>query len=75
FEVDRARALLAQGEPLIGSLRGWARLAIAGFAAGGHAALDGIESQDCDVLQRPPRVQRRSWSWHFARLLWRSRAR
>jgi len=75
FEVDRARALLREGEPLIGSVRGWARLAIAGFAAGGHAALDGIAAQDFDVLVRPPRVQRRRWLRHFAALLWLARTR
>jgi squalene synthase HpnC len=75
FEVQRARELLRQGEPLAGSLRGWARLAIVGFAAGGHAALDGIEAQDFDVLARAPRVRRRDWLRHFAASLWRARAR
>jgi squalene synthase HpnC len=75
FEVDRARALLARGEPLLASVSGTARLAIAGFAAGGHAALDEIAARDFDVLARPPRVRRRDWLRHFARLLWRARAR
>ena len=75
FEAERARELLRRGEPLAGSLRGWARLAIAGFAAGGYAALDGIAAQDFDVLARPPRVRRRDWLRHFAALLWRTRAR
>ncbi|HEY5658356.1 MAG TPA: squalene synthase HpnC [Myxococcota bacterium] len=75
FEAERARELLRRGEPLAGSLRGWARLAVAGFAAGGYAALDGIAAQDFDVLARPPRVRRRDWLRHFAALLWRTRAR
>jgi squalene synthase HpnC len=74
FEVRRARELLRQGEPLAGSLCGSARLAIAGFIAGGHAALDGIAVQDFDVLARPPRARRRDWMRHFAALLWRARA-
>jgi phytoene/squalene synthetase len=73
FEVQRARGLLREGEPLAGSLRGTARLAIAGFVAGGHAALDGIAAQDFDVLARTPRVRRWDWLRHFAALLWRAR--
>jgi squalene synthase HpnC len=75
FEVQRARKLLREGEPLAGSLRGGARLAIAGFVAGGRAALDGIAAQDFDVLARPPRVRRWDWLRHFAALLWRARVR
>ncbi len=75
FEVERARELLRQGEPLAGSLRGGARLAIAGFVAGGRAALDGIAAQDFDVLARRPRVRRWDWLRHFAALLWRARLR
>jgi squalene synthase HpnC len=73
FEVNRARWLLRRGEALIGSLHGWARLSIAGFAAGGHAALDGIAAQHFDVLVRPPRVPRHRWLRHFAALLRGSR--
>jgi len=75
FEVERARGLLERGEPLLASLSGAARLAIAGFVAGGHAALDEIAARDFDVLARPPRPRRRDWLRHFARLLWRARAR
>ena len=35
---------------LVASLRRKRRLAIAGFVAGGHAALDAIEAADHDVL-------------------------
>jgi squalene synthase HpnC len=58
FEVERARGLLAEGAPLIGELRGRARLGVAAFAAGGRAALDAIERADYDVLPGPPRVAR-----------------
>jgi squalene synthase HpnC len=56
FEVARARGLLAEGAPLIGELRGRARIALAGFVAGGHAALDAIERADYDVLSGVPRA-------------------
>jgi len=41
----RARALLDEGAPLVRHLRGRARLAVAGFLAGGRAALDAIEGR------------------------------
>jgi squalene synthase HpnC len=75
FECERARALLVRGEPLVATLSGRPRLAIAGFAAGGYAALDAIEVQDCDVLARPPRTRRRDWLWRWIQILWRNRAR
>jgi squalene synthase HpnC len=40
-----ARALLEDGAPLVGMLRGRARLAVAGFLAGGRVALDAIEGR------------------------------
>jgi squalene synthase HpnC len=54
FEVERARGLIAAGLPLIGMLRGRARLAVAAFAAGGSAALDAIGRASYDVLPGPP---------------------
>jgi len=54
FEVDRARALFAQGAPLIGQLHGRAKLAVAAFLAGGLAALEAIERAGYDVLAGPP---------------------
>jgi squalene synthase HpnC len=50
FEVDRAVRLLDEGAPLVGTLRGAARLAVAGYLAGGRAALAGIRKQHYDVL-------------------------
>jgi phytoene/squalene synthetase len=40
-----ARALLEQGAPLVRTLRGRARLAVAGFVAGGRVALDTLEGR------------------------------
>jgi squalene synthase HpnC len=58
FEVARARALLADGAPLIAQLRGRPKLAVAAFAAGGWAALDAIERAGYDVLAGAPRAGR-----------------
>jgi len=54
FEVDRARRLLDAGVPLAASLRGRERLAIAGYVAGGRAALDAVERSGFEVLGEPP---------------------
>jgi squalene synthase HpnC len=59
FEVGRAAALLDQGAPLIGSLRGAARAAIAGYVAGGRAALAAIAAAGYDVIAATPRPRRR----------------
>jgi squalene synthase HpnC len=58
FEVARARALLADGAPLIAQLRGRPRVAVAAYAAGGLAALDAIERARYDVLAGAPRAGR-----------------
>jgi squalene synthase HpnC len=42
FEIERARALLDRGAPLVGTLRGRARLAVAGYVGGGRAGLDAL---------------------------------
>src|SRR6202035_1114791 len=55
FETVRARKLLDQGAPLVGTLRGAARLAVAGYLAGGRAALAAIRRQHYDVLAGTPR--------------------
>ena len=55
FEVRRARALIDTGAPLIGTLRGAARAAVAGYVAGGRAALAAIQDADYDVLAVTPR--------------------
>ena len=55
FEVSRARSLLDAGAPLVGTLSGPARLAVAGYLAGGRAALAAIEAADYDVLAVTPR--------------------
>jgi squalene synthase HpnC len=55
FEADRSRRLLDGGAPLVGTLHGAARLAIAGYLAGGRATLKAIEAGGYDVLRAVPR--------------------
>lgn len=50
FEAARARTLLDHGSPLVGTVRGRLRLLLAGFTAGGYAALAAIEAAGYDVL-------------------------
>lgn len=71
FEVDRAAALLESGTPLISMLHGWARLAVAGYVAGGRAAVDGLCRANWDVLARSPGTSRLDLVRHLIRLLWR----
>jgi len=58
FETDRAARLLDSGAPLVHTLHGAARLAVAGYLAGGRAALAAIRGQDYDVLRGTPRPRK-----------------
>jgi squalene synthase HpnC len=58
FEARRARDLLNEGAPLVGSVHGRLRLLLAGFVAGGRAALGAIAAADHDVLPGPPKPGR-----------------
>ena len=55
FEVERARALLDEGAPIVSTLAGAARAAVAGYVAGGRAALAAIAASGHDVLCATPR--------------------
>jgi squalene synthase HpnC len=55
FETERATRLLDEGSPLVGTLKGFARLAISGYVAGGRAALKAIRGSGYDVLRATPR--------------------
>ena len=59
FEVRRARELLDQGAPIVGTLRGAARAAVAGYVAGGRAALAAITASGHDVLAGTPKPAKR----------------
>jgi squalene synthase HpnC len=67
FELERARRLLAAGGPLVASLSGRPRLAVAGYVGGGLAAAKAIERAGYDVLGEPPRPPARE------KLLWTAR--
>lgn len=55
FEAERARALLDEGVPLVGSVHGRLRLLLAGFVGGGRAALRAVTAAGFDVLPGPPK--------------------
>jgi len=55
YEAQRARELLNEGAPLVGSVHGRLKLLLAGFVAGGRAALRAIAAAEHDVLPGPPK--------------------
>ncbi|MGK3939751.1 squalene synthase HpnC [Streptomyces caeruleatus] len=55
YEAQRAHELLNEGAPLVGSVHGRLRLLLAGFVAGGRAALRAIAAAEHDVLPGPPK--------------------
>jgi squalene synthase HpnC len=57
-EVRRATGLLDEGAPIVGTMRGYARAAVAGYVAGGRAALAAITAHGCDVLAVTPRPRK-----------------
>ena len=75
FEVARARRLLDEGTPLVASLEGRLRVAVAGFVAGGHAALDAIAAAGFDIYAEWARPVPRRFAWHLARLALDARRR
>lgn len=67
FQITRAAELLDSGAPLVGLLGGWARLAVAGYLAGGRAALDALRRANGNILAGPPRPRRRDVLRHLVR--------
>lgn len=55
FQAQRARDLLEEGEPLVAGVHGRLKLLLAGFVAGGRAALGAIAAAEYDVLAGPPK--------------------
>jgi squalene synthase HpnC len=55
YEAERARDLLNEGAPLVGSVHGRLKLLLAGFVAGGRSAIDAITAAGYDVLPGPPK--------------------
>jgi squalene synthase HpnC len=73
FETARAQALLDAGAPLVGTLHGAARFAVAGYVAGGRAALAAIRKQRHDVLGGTPRPRKPRLAAELARTYLRRR--
>jgi squalene synthase HpnC len=69
FEVHRARELLDRGAPLVRTLHGRPRLAVAAFVGGGRAALDAILAVDGDVSAGTPRASRAARGRAFVKVL------
>jgi squalene synthase HpnC len=59
LEATRASELLDEGRPLVRSLRGWPRIAVAGYVGGGRAALSALARAEFEVLALTPRPSRR----------------
>jgi len=74
FETSRASDLLKSGSSLPGRLHGWARLAVAGYLAGGRATVEALQRADGDVLTSTPRPRRRDLLRHLGRGLGRAPA-
>jgi squalene synthase HpnC len=68
-EAARAAQLLDTGQPLVATLHGRPRLAVAAFVAGGRAALGAIAAADYDVLAGPPTASRGALLSALARTL------
>jgi len=73
MQAQRARLQIEAGRPLIGALHGWARVAVAGYLAGGLATLDALARADHDPLRRPVRPTRRRVLTHCAAAIGRRR--
>ncbi|WP_199432332.1 squalene synthase HpnC [Qaidamihabitans albus] len=69
FQVQRAVALLDAGTPLVGTLAGAARLAVAGYVAGGRATAVALADAGFDVLAATPRPTRARTAAELAALL------
>jgi squalene synthase HpnC len=69
FEAARARRMLDDGAPLVASLKGRLRMAVASFTAGGHAALDSLAGVDFDIYAEPSRPTLGRFAPHLVRLL------
>lgn len=68
-QVERSRALLRAGAPLVRRLSGWSRFAVAGFVAGGLATADALTNADFDVLAADARPAKIKTMTHALRLV------
>jgi squalene synthase HpnC len=72
-QVDRAEQLLGDGPLLIAMLRGWARLAVSGYVAGGRATVHALRAADYDVVAQEIRPSKPRTVIGTARLTVRGR--
>ena len=72
-QVSRSRELLRPGSALVTRLDGWARLAVAGYVAGGLATADALQAAGFAVLERTVTPSKARTAWHALRLLGRRR--
>lgn len=72
FETDRALAWVDAGAPLVSTLRGWARLAVSGYVAGGRAAAAELRRHDHDSLSAgcKPNARGIGAAWLAATVRW-----
>jgi phytoene synthase len=69
LQIERARELLGAARPLVASLRGAARIAVAGFAAGGLACCDAFAATDYDPNRTRVRASRLALLRHAVALV------
>jgi squalene synthase HpnC len=69
FEIERAAGLLGEGMAIVRQLRGWGRVSVAGFVAGGQATVSALRHTDGDVLGRSARPSRLTTSIRVLGLL------
>ncbi|GIH52147.1 squalene synthase HpnC [Microbispora rosea] len=69
LQARRAATLLDEGMPLLETLSGFARTAVAGYIAGGRAALAALERGRHDVLGGAVRARRRAVLSEWMRVL------
>lgn len=68
-QVVRSRRLLRAGRPLVHRLHGWARVAVAGYVAGGLATADALDAAGYGVLERQVRPGKPRTAVHAVREL------
>ncbi|QYC45861.1 All-trans-phytoene synthase [Nonomuraea coxensis DSM 45129] len=73
-QAARAAKLLGEGEAIVASLSGFARTAVAGYVAGGHATLAALAGGGYDVLGRAVRPRRPRLVAAWARVLMTTRS-
>lgn len=69
FEIDRAERLLEQGTVIVSLLRGWARVCVAGYVAGGRATVEALRRTGGDVLGQDTTPSRLAIAGHLLGLL------